>query len=340
MGILLSVGCGSGGRQDPAVAEFSHDRLHPRDAVSTVTAVDPVFGRLYGMAVNGRTLWLADESGDPFLYRFNLPDFVMDRAIGQSGEGPGDFKSATDLSVRPGDGSAIWVFDARTKRFSRVADDRTAERRSLGPLPSSIIHAVWLAANRGVGLTRSDTSRFVLFDSMGTAVGHIPGPLLGADSVPMRPRMSLSSAVKLCPRPSSDQFAVMYLGAGRLEIVDPASGQVKSAAVPFASEGEFAVNPHTGAWAARAPRNFYVNCTADADHLYVLFSGRRLDGFDPDAASSGRFIHIFDWSGTLQGVLRLDRDATSLALSGGGNLIVSSLGSDSVAVVSVADLGE
>ena len=331
LAIAALPGCGGKDTSAENAPELSHEHLDPVPLATEPIASNPVFGRLYGMAAaRDGWLWLADAKGDPFLYLLTPSQYDLDRAIGRAGEGPGDFKSATDLSFRSGDSTAIWIYDTANKRFTRVPRDRMAEPQVIGPLPHQVLHATWLGADRIVGITRSDSSRFMLLDDQGRVISGVRGTLLGGDTIPLSARSQLSAGVKLCARPTGGRFAVIYLGAGRVELVDSLGSLRTLADVPFSSNGEFIRDEESGEWAARLPRNFYVSCAATPERLFVLFSGRKRDMFESEVASSGRFIHVFDWDGRLHDILRLDRDATSLAVVGDRRIIVSSLGSDTV----------
>lgn len=336
LGILATAACREGSDSGlPDTPELIHDALNPRVVVSAGSPMSHLLGRPYGMIVAGSSLWIADAAKDPFLFQFNVEPPILKRALGREGEGPGDFKSATDLSTRGSDSTGVWVFDVTTKRLTFVSNDPDASPTTIGPLPHDVIHATWLGEHRLVGITRSDTSRILMLDSTGNVVSRLPGPLLGPDSVPVTQRSRLSSGIKVYPHPMGTRFAVMYLAAGKIELFDSSGTHVVLAKVPFASDGEFEINDSTGNWTMRAPRNFYVACATDPDKLLCLFSGRRRGDFEGADASSGRFLHAFDWDGNLIGVYALDRDATSLAMFQGKKLVLTSLGSDSISTASL-----
>ena len=57
------------------------------------------------------------------------------------------------------------------------------------------------------------------------------------------------------------------------------------------------------------------------DHLFALFSGRRKSEYLYDERYSGRYVHVFDWDGTLQRVYEVDRDIRPLAVAASGDVL-------------------
>ncbi|MCB9518450.1 MAG: hypothetical protein H6691_05965 [Gemmatimonadales bacterium] len=77
-----------------------------------------------------------------------------------------------------------------------------------------------------------------------------------------------------------------------------------------------------GSLHASRPRFWYRDCTATAEHLFALFSGRRWD----DAArrqllAAPRFVHVFTWDGRLVRVLHLDQQVAQIGVSADGRTL-------------------
>ncbi|MCG8467045.1 MAG: TolB-like 6-bladed beta-propeller domain-containing protein, partial [Gemmatimonadetes bacterium] len=58
----------------------------------------------------------------------------------------------------------------------------------------------------------------------------------------------------------------------------------------------------------------YLDIDAADGAVYALFSGRTDRGFGADMMF-GRFVHVFEWDGTLREAYELDREALALAVS-------------------------
>ncbi len=277
------------------------------------------------MVVDGDRLWINDKSGDPFLHLVDLRTGSVVRSRGRAGEGPGDFGALVSLSVRPADSAAIWAFDLRYQRLTRVlapGDEVTPRILHVSSPFGRFHHLHWLDTHRLLGVGGSDSSRFQVLDSLGQVVAHYPGPLVGDTSVPLRTRENVSTGVKVCPSPTGDRFASIVFFAGRLDIVDLREGVVRRAQTPIKADGVFAADS-LGRWSMPHPRTFYVDCVATARMIYAIYAGRRVEDFPSGMNMHGRFLHIFDWDGTLIRIFALDRPYINIAVDGDSILYLS-----------------
>jgi hypothetical protein len=279
------------------------------------------------MIVFAGALWVGDRTGDPFLHLIRLSDGTLVRSVGRRGEGPGDFHDVAAFSIRPGDTTGIWVFDYNQSRLSRVPAARVSgqlPRQVSGLGPTTTAGMFWLTPNRLLILGNTDSNRFMFADSTARVSSIVSGPLLGASEVPKKMREALSFA-SVCVRPGGDRYALAYSHASRIDLFDREGRPAGSAKVPIANinEGDVVKDPR-GAWHMTSPRGYYSSCSATADRLYALFSGR-MDNAGPEGSYKwdGQYIHVFDWSGTLKAVYQIDQLALAIAVSGDSVLYAS-----------------
>jgi hypothetical protein len=320
--------------KDPDIDERSLDpgQLHG-DPVFTYEAI----GQATAIAYQDGVLWIGDNTGDPFIHLVDIRRATPLRSIGRHGDGPGDFHSVFGFSVRPDD-NGLWAFDVSRRRLTRIAVDTKVPPEVIS-IPIRAVQARWLDRARILAVGPSDTDRFAVFDSTGVLLRRGPGPLLGPDSVPLRQRLETSSQVKLCANPDGTAFALFYMDGGRAEIYDTLLQRQSELPVPFPSQGVFSRNKQSHAWEVRAPRMYYVSCTATRTYLYAVFSGRHSDFEHHIVQANSRFVHVFDWTGHFLRAYRLDHDAMAIASDGDSVLYAMSAGSDTVHRYHLPSLG-
>jgi hypothetical protein len=139
--------------------------------------------------------------------------------------------------------------------------------------------------------------------------------LLGSDSIPERLRQSASVNAAICARSDGERFAVAYRYAGRIEIRTAINDSVQLAAVPMPSNGDFLLNS-SGEWVLESQRAFYEDCAATDQHVFALFSGWNAgnpsETRDVRESNLSNAIHVFDWSGSLVGIVELDQRVSSI----------------------------
>lgn len=64
----------------------------------------------------------------------------------------------------------------------------------------------------------------------------------------------------------------------------------------------------------------YVAVAATDDRIYALFSGRITAAFGREAPY-GEYVHVYDWNGEMQGVLKLDRASVGIAVDPEGEAL-------------------
>lgn len=237
-------------------------------------------------------------------------------SFGRKGEGPQEFATApTILQAFADDPGAVWTWDRQAQRLVRWEPQPLTEYEAqiiqLGDPP--VRRITWPRRDRLIGMTNSEERRFTLFSEDGEVRGFRSGPILGSENIPLQDRINATTGPsKPCVWPERG-FVMMNFSVGRLGLYDLDAGFRGLADVPFPSEVRFEHTDDGGVhhlWR----RNWYYNCTANSEHLFALFSGRLDSAFTYEAASSGRFVHVFDWDGNLLGVLELDRDIRGIEI--------------------------
>jgi hypothetical protein len=308
---------------DPDLSDddtLSHSAFHPVQLAGHLILSDPVIGKPSHMFVDSGTLWVTDGSGNPFVHVVDLTSKRVVLSYGAKGDGPGDFASIQDLSARPGAVEPPWAFDGRLDRLTRLAGRSGVDTRVSTIQPPETLRPlrlIWLTHDMLLALGELDSNRIILADSTGRPLRIVKGGLLGGDSIPIQTRSSPSSGIIVCDAAGPRRFAVLFIGAGRIDLYDYSGSLLTRATVPFASNGSFE-RDSAGTWHARLPnRRYYGDCAATSAFLYALFSGHRTDsrpggGVVIEAA----YLHVFDWSGRLQGVIHLDHNVSAVAIEG------------------------
>ncbi len=316
-------------------ATFLHEEFHPLVLTGEEFTLDPTIGVAAKLFLSGTALWVGDKSGSPFLHVVDAATGVIRRSFGRRGAGPGDFASVVQISSRPGDTSGAWIYDGNLSRLTRMP-----ARVTPGTLPRIInglgmdraaglpraLRMLWLTHERMLLIGFTESNRIMLADSLGHVTRIVPAPILGAPQVTKEVREGSSSGVWVCPKPSGDRFAIAYPAASRVDLFDGNGKSLGRAAVPIPNtdEGDFAQDA-AGGWHNPSPRYYYAGCAATQDRLYALFAGRlSITRFNQHARSGpegtytwdAQFVHVFDWTGKLLRVLKLDQLAQTIAVAG------------------------
>ncbi|MGH7583810.1 MAG: BF3164 family lipoprotein, partial [Gemmatimonadales bacterium] len=226
---------------------------------------------------------------------------------------------------RPGDPTGIWVYDGNLRRLTRVVPGPAAGTPAiisgLARIPGGgtvALRMLWLTHDRILFIGFSDTNRIMFADSLGHVTDEHPGPLLGASVVPKDIREDGSTGTIVCPKPSGDRFAIAYVDAARIDMFDDKGLRLPGAKVLFPSDSERAYfEDSEGQSHNPNPRGYYTACFATTDRIYALFSGRLATEGPPGSHKwDAQYVHVFDWSGKLVSVLKLDRLANAIAVSG------------------------
>jgi hypothetical protein len=291
---------------------ISHAALKPVLLTGEPVTRDIAIGVPAWMEIQGSTLWLTDRLGDPFVHVVDLRTGRVLVSFGRSGAGPGDFQAVTNMSVRPHDESAVWVFDANLGRITRVGEGPVVSPAIIRqPSGELIERMLWVSHDRLLAINHSDTARYVVVDTTSHILGRIPANLLGSDSLPRSQRIAHSTGLVVCSNPESDRLAILYVHGGRIDIHDLTGQFIRRSAVPFPSNGGLQ-RDSAGKLYWHDVRDYYVSCGTSNRHLFALFSGVRLKRPGGAGTIVAEMVHEFDWDGRFVGAYRLDRLTTAI----------------------------
>lgn len=261
--------------------------------------------------------------------------FVHDRmtgrvrsVFGREGSGPGEFRSIGALTIRWDSGTgrqSVWAFDRALGRLTEI-DLRNPNSPQIGRTVSGELagqySAYWLSSTAIVGVGAFTDKRLTLYDSTGSrlrSVGELPLYDEGVPATVAHQALQPSIAVSA----SGDRIAVGARYSGQVDLYSMPEGALSSARVPSPFRPTIDVGSNGAMLVFRTDRNTrfgYISLTASTTRIYALFSGRTRGQF-PGRANYARELHVFNWSGRLIEVARLDRDVFSIASTADGSIL-------------------
>lgn len=325
----IAGGCHPAGEQ-AGPSEFDHAGLPTAELAAVAINEDPIVGRPYDLVIGGSTLWILDGVGEPFIHAVRTTDGSLIQSVGRKGDGPGEFhRSPASLSIQPGHPDAVWAFDLRLQRMTQIrpGEEPSGDSEMIElDAPVRVLAIDWLTEDRLFAQTAASDPRFIVFDRSGNAVHSVSEPLFGDPSVPLAERRKATqSSVAICSS-GAGRVAMAYRTAGRIEFYDAQASLTGLAEAPFASEPEFIKAQEGAELRLDDSRSWYKDCTATGERIYALFSGRHRDRFPGfDERDSGRYIHVFDWTGAFLEVLTLDLPLSEIAVDEADTLLGSSV---------------
>ncbi|HST58428.1 MAG TPA: BF3164 family lipoprotein [Longimicrobium sp.] len=254
--------------------------------------------------------------------------------LGREGSGPGEFVSAVSVFGRPGHPGELWVFDTRLERVVPLRGETLrgapgaaeAFGAAVKLQPGLIVEAPrWLDDSTLVALSPmlvAGEGRFVRFGADGVrraTMGDPPPTGTGGWGSAFVRQQAWGGDMAV--HPSRSLFVLASRYAGRLEAYDRNGVPRVRFQVPQPFEPDFA--PAEDGLNMERGKDFrfgYLDVAATAQHVYALYSGRlqRDRSVPADVADQ---VHVFDWEGRLQRVVRLDTPVAHLAVdSAGGTL--------------------
>ena len=273
-----------------------------------------------GLATTGSALVAIDRYAENSIHVLDLTTGDLRASVGRKGEGPGEFKSANSIDRAAGGGDDVWIFDVGTQRLTRVdlsALDGDWAKEFVNLRGSArAMDPVRTANGEVLAVGFFPEGRFGVFNREGEQVdvrGALPE---WSERIPPGVlQHAFTGTIK--SDPARQRFAVGARHAGLLEIFDASGRKLARAQVPVEFEPRFTVNvrqdrpPSMGS--GNDLRFGYVDVATTDDRVYGLFSGR-LRGEYPKSATYAREVHVFDWEGRLETIIRLDSDVISIAV--------------------------
>lgn len=289
--------------------------LHESDALAAPTDVE----------VMGSSLVIADDFADRPLRIMSRSDGTIERSFGGKGQGPREFESAWAIDVIDPAGEFM-VHDMMLQRVTWVdvrddfEDGRWVADRSLNLKAETMLTETSWSPGGMLALGFLTEGRLAHLDEQGAVVRTTgPTPLDGMEVPPEVRQQAYQS--KLKPNPSRTRWAVATRFADRLEIYDAAGAFVTEGTRPYRFEPAYEAkrSTRTASMASGDELRFgYIDLATTDDRIYALFSGRtRAEG----RANFANTVHVFDWSGKLLAIVRLEAFVISLAVDPAGETL-------------------
>ena len=251
------------------------------------------------------------------------------RSFGRKGEGPGELLGPWSIDSAPQELGAIWVFDLSLHRLTRFPlDDEVPQAKNGSQLELlrlrsdvTLLDPIWVDSTIiTLGFFRS--GRLGLFARDGRLLdtkGLVP-----TLNVLMPGELTQHAfQSRLAANPSRTRLAVASRHSDRMEVYTDGGVLLHVAEPPFAFLPRAATRHRAGRLEMITGEDLrfgYLDLAATEERIFALFSGRTRRGF-PGQANFGRYIHVYDWSGTLVEVLRLPLPAIALSVDPRGAFI-------------------
>lgn len=328
-------GSGPPADQDLSYAGFEVDTISGTTILDSTRVETP-----YDLAVSGGRLFVLERFPPPVLRAVRIGTWEVEDERGRRGEGPGEVAAPWQVIVAPN--GEPWIYDTRQERLVRLhridsatgalaGDEETITLRGSG---APIMSMKWLTDTTFVAYGLFHSERFGLFSVDGALLKEFGGVPEGPEAI-LVPFRNQYSEVEIAVHPSRQIFAAAMKNTGVIEIFDFTGERQVLVRTPFDFRSSFTF---TSTRQGRALgwnsdwRRGYIDVVATEDQIFALFSGRSLKRYGSDAAY-GRYVHIFDWDGELQRILRLDMDAFKIAVEPDGSAIYTASNDGLIPVV-------
>lgn len=276
----------------------------------------------------GPYLVLLDAASDFKLTVVRKLDGLVAWRLGRTGRGPGEFIGPYSMDVAAEQQRTLWVYDLSLRRLTRV---RLPERVDMTPTMdstllllsgASILNPIWIGDTVLVALGFFDSGRFGYFSPSGRLLRTAGALPPGDPRVPVAVRQhAYQSSMK-----ANRQRSLLAVGTRHAShfVVYRLDGSVVAQAegdVPF--EARYVVRQGTGGPVMGTDidlRFGYVDIATSDRYIFALFSGRTREAF-PGRATSGEWVHVYDWNARLVRRLRLDGEAGAIAADDSGSVL-------------------
>ena len=302
------------------------------------TKVDSLASRVFsesdtiGIPTNVRLahgrLVVVDYGADPLLVLLDTADAGVTGAFGRVGQGPGEFLTRSPrLTSADGDTARegnVWLVDADRRVIRADLDERRTVDSVTLALEERVGDIVWVNDSQMLATTYDTLSMLALVDAEGRLIRRITGDTAGWGTMP--PADAVDGRQSRMCSDGKDRVAIAYRWAPTVTIYDKHGGNIARARTPHAFAPWVAAHPITRSrrfnTAGPNVRAAYWDCTANSRYIFALYSGRLHKSF-PRKLHECWYVHVFDWSGNLVRVLRLDHGAGSVAVNADGTLLYS-----------------
>lgn len=271
------------------------------------------------LAKVGEHLVVVDAINEPAVHVVRASDGALVRSFGRKGSGPGEFRGARSVATSPRKESEFWVYDIELSRLTRfdLRDSTRSGDHSLtfssGILPMEL---AWLGDSVLVGTGIFQEGRLALFDTAGRmlrTIGSVPGAEDGKVPVSV---LQHAYTGTVAPAPDRTRVALVTRHADRLEIYPADGAGATIVRGPDGFDPAFEVRQlkgHPYMATGEDLRFGYIDVTTTDDLVFALYSGRTRREH-PGRASFADRVHVYDWSGNLKQVLKLDSAVIDIAV--------------------------
>jgi hypothetical protein len=278
-------------------------------------------------ALRDELLIISDGDGNPYLHLLDPTSGLPAGSFGRSGEGPGEFGSWPQILKGPPDlERRTWVFDARLRRLTALGPWRIEDGPLQTPvsitiqLPAGYIsNPLWTRNGELLATMRSeDPAEWGLawFTPEGTERRRFQSFDFHDDRFALRDLAS-AYAFTMCQSPDRQLIAAVHRNAGAGFVISDQGTHLGALHVPIPFKPLAFRHPITRRLRflnEPAARTAYMGCDATSDRIYAVFRGA-LQALTPGRSSGNEsYLHVFDWSGTLRAVYRLDHGANSIVI--------------------------
>lgn len=347
---LLAVGCGPQGDPGESVALMRDDSTTSIVALvdvkrpvatlaSRILVSDPILGRPLSLGVTEGNLVVTDLAGEPAIHVFGAMTGDHLWSEGRQGQGPGEFVGPPVVVSSMTERSSLqWLLDARMRRLVGI-DPRLhprhrtraggAQSTTVTPTTSAQVLAAAQIDDANMVITVAADNAPPSILRLHLPSGRTTGPI--AHLVALNPEIigqDITSAMNhtLCASPNGSSFAVLYRYAGAGDLFSASGEFVKKIATPIPfvppaqrslfREGMFK-SGETGV------RLGYTGCTATSTLVFALYSGVLASNRRTREEWHEAYIHVFDWTGRLISVWRLDHGPHAIAVDRSGTTLYS-----------------
>ena len=248
------------------------------------------------------------------------------RKLGSYGKGPGEFTGPWSFDRRSPSSSKFWIYDLPLRRMT-LLDLEKAFRN--GPANRDYVEDIVVLQSEGTPLSPlwlGDTlivspglfsgGRLAFFSPNGALIREAGAVPPGPREIPVTVRQH---AYQSTMKANADRNILVLANrfSDRLEFYKSNGEKL------FDVRGDKMFDPvyEVGVNVLGDPimktneklRYGYIDVDTSGEFIYALYSGRKRSDFS-GMASWGDTIHVFNWSGKLLYIYKLDRDAISIAI--------------------------
>lgn len=312
-----------------APSSIDHAAFQPSQLNGHVLNADDGLAAPTYLAVVGNDLVVLDRFADSMIKEIDRFDGTLVREFGHHGQGPGEFEGPWSLDPVPGSRTQVWVYDLTLGRSTLVdlnadfdGEARLGDRMIRLHGMATLMEPTWIG-NHIVSLGFFQQGRVAVLDDHGAFLRTVgPTPLAEQSDIPAAVRQHAYQS-RMKPNPSRTRLAIATRHADRLDIYRADGTHLTAARRLFRFDPVFQVQKRNGKAVFATGENLrfgYIDLATTDRRIYALFSGRTRAGF-PGQANFGRYIHVFDWSGRLVRVLKLDTPAIAVATDPAGRTL-------------------